>query len=197
MTSGEWETPLGKVQVDKKLATRLRESNKNLKSNPRKFSNEHSIEVELPLLQYLAQKQKQTVKIVPISVNTRDASEIDAIGASIAQAINNKNIKVLASSDMSHEHPRTKTDFKQQRDSDAKIINAFTRDDWRGVLEEGKDSTICGLQNIALLANIGERLGNSGKKLDYATSRDEIKQARSGDYNVGSKRRIPPIKIHF
>jgi len=62
--SGVWRTPLGDVQVDEELARVLLTADANLRANPQAHAQEHSIEVQIPLLQVLSPR----AKIVPITV---------------------------------------------------------------------------------------------------------------------------------
>ena len=51
MSSGAWETPLGRVQIDEELASLVRENEPLVQESPAAHSNEHSLEVQLPFLQ--------------------------------------------------------------------------------------------------------------------------------------------------
>ena len=63
MSQGTWQTPLGRVAIDSLLAEKLLESSSFLKADEEAHAGEHSIEVEIPLLQYL----KPVFSIVPIA----------------------------------------------------------------------------------------------------------------------------------
>ena len=100
MTSGDWRTPLGTVTVDSGVAGKLLALSHYLKEDTLAHEMEHSIEVQLPFLQYF----KPDVKIVPIILSTQDGEALKAIGREIAQVIKAAGTEVLifASSDMNH-----------------------------------------------------------------------------------------------
>ena len=100
--SGTWQTPLGKIQVDEDLATEIAKLDH---VNPDKpcHNSEHSIEVQVPFIQYLF----PTAKIVPIMVPPVDAAV--QLGTDIADIITrtkDKKIVAIASTDLTHYGPR-------------------------------------------------------------------------------------------
>ena len=62
MTQGTWETPLGEVEVDSELSRKILATSSYLQEDSSAHQHEHSIEVQLPFLQYF----KPDIKIVPI-----------------------------------------------------------------------------------------------------------------------------------
>ncbi len=52
MTEGIWQTPLGNIEIDQKLAKLFLDKSKYLKADILAHIDEHSLEVELPILQY-------------------------------------------------------------------------------------------------------------------------------------------------
>jgi AmmeMemoRadiSam system protein B len=52
MSSASWRTPLGKVEIDKELAEALLSCSDHLKEDSLAHAREHSLEVQLPFLQY-------------------------------------------------------------------------------------------------------------------------------------------------
>ena len=65
MTSGSWLTPLGEVKIDYEIAGSLLMEGSLLKEDALAHLQEHSIEVEIPFLQYL----QPDIRIVPITVS--------------------------------------------------------------------------------------------------------------------------------
>lgn len=92
-------TPLGEVYVDKDF-TDLLLKNKLFNEDSNSFVNEHSVEVQLPFLQY----KFKNFKIVPILVNTTDTSKLTDISRAIKEAIDKsgKKIFIIVSSDFTH-----------------------------------------------------------------------------------------------
>ncbi len=62
MTEGIWQMPLGEVKVDSELARQILNRSKYLQDDSLVHAYEHSLEVELPFLQYF----KTDFEIVPI-----------------------------------------------------------------------------------------------------------------------------------
>ncbi|MCD5401730.1 AmmeMemoRadiSam system protein B, partial [candidate division NPL-UPA2 bacterium] len=62
MADGVWKTPLGSVEIDSDMARGILLESQNLKDDEKAHSFEHSLEVQLPFLQYL----KRDFRFVPI-----------------------------------------------------------------------------------------------------------------------------------
>lgn len=101
--SGEWLTPLGSVQVDSRLSELILSSSRMLSSDSSAHRFEHSIEVQIPFLQYL----RAEVKIVPICLSFMDYESCRALGTELAHGIKafGKDVLIVASTDMSHYEP--------------------------------------------------------------------------------------------
>ena len=114
MTVGSWETPLGEVPIDSALAQNILATSKYLQEDRTAHQGEHSIEVQLPLLQYF----KPDLKIVPIVLAVATLEVYREIAGSIAQSIKespDKKIVIVASSDMSHYEPHETAAAKDKR----------------------------------------------------------------------------------
>jgi len=100
MTEGTWETPLGPVSINQQLASQLLKEIIDNDENAHKY--EHSIEVQLPFLQYCAKESK--FDFVPISMTMQDFKTSKEIGEIITNAVKktDKKIVIVASSDFSH-----------------------------------------------------------------------------------------------
>lgn len=77
MAKGRWQTPLGDVEIDAELAEKILSRSEYLKDDFLAHANEHSLEVELPILQYF----KKGFKIVPIILLTDNLEVLKKIGA--------------------------------------------------------------------------------------------------------------------
>jgi AmmeMemoRadiSam system protein B len=96
-----WQTPLGEIAVNQHLNNSIRSCVNFLAHEARAHSEEHSIEIELPFLQYTL----PDFEFVPLSLSRLSLEECREIGAAIAaacQADANTHTLVLASSDLSH-----------------------------------------------------------------------------------------------
>ena len=100
MTEGTWETPLGSVSINQQLANQLLKEIIDNDENAHKY--EHSIEVQLPFLQYCAKESK--FDFVPISMTMQDFKTSKEIGEITTNAVKktDKKTVIVASSDFSH-----------------------------------------------------------------------------------------------
>lgn len=98
ITEGSFRTPLGLVPINEALCKKLMEESSLIEHIPEAHTMEHSIEVQLPFLQRIFKH----FSIVPILIGNPSLSVCREIGQAIADTIRNKNIIILASTDMSH-----------------------------------------------------------------------------------------------
>ncbi|GAH04191.1 unnamed protein product, partial [marine sediment metagenome] len=98
MTEGVWKTPLGEVEIDSELGKRILATSSYLQEDYAAHQYEHSIEVQIPFLQYF----KPDIRIVPIILAYSSGAIYKEIGREIAKAIkdSNKEVVIIASSDM-------------------------------------------------------------------------------------------------
>ena len=96
--SGVWRTPLGDGRVDEELAAGLVAADGRIRANPAAHRHEHSIEVQVPLLQAI----RQEIRIVPIMV--APGPDAVAIGQAIGRvlAAGAPQARVVGSSDLTH-----------------------------------------------------------------------------------------------
>ena len=96
-----WQTPLGEIAVNQPLNDSIRSRTNILAEEASAHSEEHSIEIELPFLQY----SLPDVEFVPVSLARLSLDECADVGAAIAtacQAETSMKTIILASSDLSH-----------------------------------------------------------------------------------------------
>lgn len=110
--SGTWVTPLGTIPIDKEMAKAIQLDNPHFQA-PLSFHNqEHSLEVHVPFIQTLFPK----AKLLPLLIN--DPQYAKDLAETLAKFVDKKNILVIASTDMSHYHPKDiaqKLDFHTLR----------------------------------------------------------------------------------
>ena len=161
----DWKTPLGTVPVNKTLADSL-----GLACDEDAHLSEHSIEVQLPFLQYRFRK----FDFVPVSVRNADYSssflrECRILGKRIAKTIEGKPVGIIASSDFSHYLPKEEA---LKRDSAA--IKKVLAMDTGGFFEtmEKTGASICGYGPIAVLMETARHLKLDARKIHSSTSAD-------------------------
>ncbi|MFC1992594.1 AmmeMemoRadiSam system protein B [Chloroflexota bacterium] len=175
MASGTWETPLGKVKIDSELAKSLLATSKHLQDDSVAHQFEHSIEVQLPFLQYF----KRDIKIVPIVFARSSGAVYKQIGKDIAKAIkdSNKKVVIIASSDMTHYEPQ-----ESARSKDTQAIEAILALDEDELLKRVDELNIsmCGYAPTVSLISAARELGATDAELvRYQTSGDT-----TGDYTA-------------
>ncbi|MCX5657667.1 MAG: AmmeMemoRadiSam system protein B [Candidatus Omnitrophica bacterium] len=171
---GEWLTPLGKVPIDSDLAEKLLKISRFLKEDDLAHRCEHSIEVQLPFLQFL----RKEFSFVPIVVASAELSTHQAIGREVAKAVRSskKDVMIIASSDMTHYEPQSEAAYK-----DSLAIEAILKLDEKLLLEhiEKYHITMCGYAPCIIMLSAVKELGAKEAELvKYQTSGD----AR-GDYD--------------
>ena len=177
MSAGEWQTPLGNVAIDEDLAQAILAGSQYLEEDDQAHYKEHSLEVELPILQYF----RKDFKIVPISFGVDDPDALKAIGRSIAHAI--KGLKresstlLVASSDMTHYESASSA-----RKKDDIAIHAIVTLDEKALREaiHGSNITMCGYLPVIVMITAAKELGaTKGELVKYATSGDVTKDNSS------------------
>ncbi len=95
---GDYITPLGKVPIDKEIISDLIDSNLFVRFNANVHRTEHSIEVQLPFLQYWL---KNDFKIVPIVIGSANPSLCKGLAESLKKYYTKDNLFIV-STDFSH-----------------------------------------------------------------------------------------------
>jgi hypothetical protein len=193
ISSGSWMTPLGEARVDSVLAKKIMALYPGLKEDTLAHQSEHSIEVQLPFLQYL----KPDVKIVPIMLAVSDPVVLKALGLAIAQAVREtgREAVILASSDMSHYESQ-----KIARQKDRQAIQAMLDLNPAELLKRVKDNNIsmCGYAPAAVMLWAAAEMGALKAELvKYQTSGDITRDMSSvvGYAGIAVKRLSPLVKL--
>jgi hypothetical protein len=195
MEEGSWETPLGNLKIDSELVKAILSNSEAIISDDSAFtgfrlSQEHNIEVQLPFIKYCAQDKE--VKILPIKISCKNFQTFEKISKDISQAINSldKDIIIIASSDMTHKQPRNphnpSEDLKEMREKDEAVMNAFKKMDPKLVYEMATNTSVCGPQTITTLLLICQQLeAYQAERLAYYTSYEKLGGSGPCDYSVG------------
>jgi len=173
MNSGFWRTPLGDAEIDTETANRIVQESRTVDVDDSAHSFEHSVEVQIPFLQYL---YDSTFKFVPVCFLMQDISTAKEVGQAAAKAIMEKNAVIVASSDMTHYEPQEYAEKK-----DREVLQAIeTLDEVRlNQTVESRHVTACGVGPIMALMVAAKALGaKEAKLLCYKTSGDV-----NGDYS--------------
>jgi MEMO1 family protein len=163
---GEWETPLGRVRVDRRAAKEIVELAGIVDYDPEAHRMEHSIEVQLPFLQQLYGE----FGFLPICLAMQDEATARDLGKGLARLLEGREAVLVASSDLTHYEPAS-----QAREKDMAALEKVERMDVRGFYEtlERRRVTACGYGAIATVMEACGHLGfKRGTLLSYATSGD-------------------------
>ncbi|MDZ7636383.1 MAG: AmmeMemoRadiSam system protein B [Bacteroidales bacterium] len=96
--SGNLVTPMGTLVVNRELGEKLKATNKWFIEKDEAHGPEHSLEVQLPFIQY---HFKKPPAVIPILIGTRSTSVLKAIASGLQPWFNDRNLFVI-SSDFSH-----------------------------------------------------------------------------------------------
>ena len=97
-TSGNLVTPLGTLRVNREVGEKLKSTNKWFIEKDEAHGPEHSLEVQLPFIQY---HLRNVPTIVPILTGTTNTTILKAIASGLQPWFNDRNLFVI-SSDFSH-----------------------------------------------------------------------------------------------
>jgi AmmeMemoRadiSam system protein B len=173
MSEGFWRTPLGDVEIDTEIANKIVRESRIVDVDESAHRFEHSIEVQLPFLQYLYGSQ---FKIVPICFLMQDLDSVKEVGRAVSSVLMGKNAVVIASSDMTHYEPQERA---LENDMMAiRTIESMNEDMFYSTVEK-RGISACGYGPIAGLITAAKTMGaKEAKLLCYKTSGDVI-----GDYS--------------
>ncbi|MFW9830330.1 MAG: AmmeMemoRadiSam system protein B [Candidatus Thorarchaeota archaeon] len=191
MTEGAWETPFGKCSIDNSLAKQLvkhgQESNgKCIVESTEAHVGEHSIEVQLPFLQFLG--GKDSFQIVPLVISSPNYSLCEKVGKTIAKAVqkSKRDVIIIATTDFTHygqyfynyapvgSGPVDKI-VNWVHETDKDLIQKIEQLDGSALLNTvvKEQRTMCGASAVACTIAAAKDLGaHKGKLLKYATSYD-------------------------
>jgi AmmeMemoRadiSam system protein B len=167
MKEGIWRTPLGDVQIDKETADQILRKSEIVDVDELAHVYEHSIEVQLPFLQYL---YGSAFKFIPISFLMQDFESSREVGQAVAEALEGKNAVIIASTDMTHYEPH-----EAAKKKDRKALNALEKLDEKEFYStiEHYHITACGSGPVMALITAAKLLGaKKGQILCYKTSGD-------------------------
>jgi MEMO1 family protein len=161
-----YQTPLGKVKVDRDFAKKLIESSSKFTFLPEAHNREHSLEVQLPFLQRVMNKD---LKIVPIIFGNASIANSQILAMSLASLVDDKTL-IICSTDWSHYH-----DYKRAIKLDKEGISAVLKGDlssYVALLSKGS-SEACAAPAVITTMLLTPSLGaNKTELLNYANSGD-------------------------
>ena len=140
---GSWLTPLGEVGIDEELADKIIDSNPIFVPDLDVHVNEHSLEVQVPFLQYVL----DDFKIVPIMMGVQDVPTMEAASRGLSKVLENESdFLLVASSDLYHGYS-----VEECEKTDAYTVGLILNGDEKGLIEENHTgrAMACGAGPIA------------------------------------------------
>ncbi|HLC00105.1 MAG TPA: AmmeMemoRadiSam system protein B [Candidatus Bathyarchaeia archaeon] len=167
MDTGVWRTPLGDVEVDTLVAREIARETQLVDVDETAHRFEHSIEVQLPFLQYL---YGSAFKFVPVCFQLQDLASAEEVGNALVEVLAERNAVIIASSDFTHYEPQANA---AKKDTAAlKAVEAMDAKQFLTIIES-QNVTACGYGPIATLIIAAKGLlAKEANLLQYKTSGD-------------------------
>jgi len=167
MLEGVWRTPLGDTPIAVEVARSIQKNSSYVDIDEKAHTYEHSIELQLPFLQFI---YGEALQLAPICMMLQDLDVACDVGKAIGKALQGRRGVIIASSDMTHYEPQHSAETK-----DAHAIEAMKRLDENALNDavNRHNISMCGY-GPAMTAMVAAKALNarSGKLLKYATSGD-------------------------
>lgn len=163
---GDWLTTLGRVKIDQEISKLIARSGA-AEPDSEAHEYEHSVEVQIPFLQYVF---GSTFRIVSICMKLQDFETSRELGEAIAAAVKGRSALLVASTDFSHYVP-----YKSAYERDAFVVEEILAMNPKGVEDAVREKgiTMCGPGPVmAVMAASLELRADRCRKLCYATSGD-------------------------
>ncbi len=157
----DFETPLGLCKIDTDLAHEIAEG--PLQIDNQTHAGEHSLEVQVPFLQYLF----EDLKIVPILINKQDYETSQEVGRMLRDILSERDAVVIASTDFSHY-----VTAEVAKEKDEKAIRPILNNDPKGLYDAVRKNNIsmCGYGPVITM--MVSTMYDKGELLKYGTSGD-------------------------
>ena len=173
MNEGVWRTPFGDIEIDYETASRILRVSELIDIDETAHKYEHSIEVQLPFLQYLYGSE---FRFVPIVFLMQDLKSSQEVGRALAKALEGRNAVIIASTDMTHYEPHEQALRKDKLALSA--VEKMNEEEFYSIIESYRVSA-CGYGPVAALIVASRLLGaKKAEILCYKTSGDVV-----GDYS--------------
>jgi len=188
MPEGAWETPFGEIPVAEPLAAELANRFSFRLETPDRFTQDNTVELQLPFIKYFF----QDIKIVAMGVPPKKSSlQIGKAAADIANQMGLK-VKVIGSTDLTHygynygftsKGTGKKAVDWVRNENDRRVIKAMLALQTEQVIAEALAShNACCAGAVATAIETAKSLGaNQADEIAYATSYDKS----PGDSFVG------------
>ena len=168
-----YETPLGIIPINKEIKEDLLKENSVIVASDAGHRSEHSIEVQLPFLQSVL----GDFSFVPVIMGDQHRQLCNELAGAIVRVAANRNILLVASSDLSHYHT-----YDEAVMLDNRVISEmeeFNSETFIDKIEEDSFEA-CGGGPIAAVMNSARQLGASKAEILYYCNSGDITGDKSG-----------------
>lgn len=165
-----WKTPLGLAEVDNEFIEELLSIDDNVVINDNAHIQEHSIEVEVPFIQYIC--SNHPFKIVPIVISRQIPDLCKQLAHSLNMVIEKlqRNCIIVASTDLTHYEDVETANFL-----DDKVMKSVESMDTEQLFKDivDYDITMCGYGPVITAITYAKlREDNKSIVLNHSTSGD-------------------------
>ncbi len=182
-SAGNYITPLGEAQVNRELAQTLIDRNPNIVYKPEAHDREHSIEVQIPYLQY---RFKELPPIVPLVMGSSSISEARELATALLPWFTPENLCII-SSDFSH-YPSYEDALRVDEFTGNSILTKDPEEFYKA-LGSSRNRSVhnlstpsCGWSSIMCMLYMAQRVEN----LELSP----VLYRNSGDSKIGDKKRV-------
>ncbi|WP_297215828.1 MEMO1 family protein [Thermoplasma sp.] len=168
--SGRWSTPLGDAVINEKMAEAIYRNSNYIVKDEESHAMEHSVEVQIPFLQFLF---GDSFTFVPIILGDQEIEVVKDISEALLKL--EDPFILIASSDFTHYEEARRVE-KKDMDLISAIL-ALDLDKFYSVLRS-EDVTACGYGAIAILMSYTKSRGGHMVFMNHSNSGDV-----TGDYS--------------
>ena len=153
---------------------------------------EHAVEMVLPFLAYLQERQKAPISLAMALISqVTDAEHAQRLATNVISALGEEDLEqgetmIIASSDFTHYGQRfghapfgthvDDTVAQKVKQEDLALANVLARSELGPVFlsQRMKRSTVCGIAGASIVSAIAKQIGSVGWVADYYTSLDVL-----------------------
>ncbi|MBU1076853.1 MAG: AmmeMemoRadiSam system protein B [Spirochaetes bacterium] len=170
---GEYVTSLGSVNIDEEAASYLLDKGPDIEFYQVAHMQEHSVEVQIPFLQYVL---KSKFELVPIIIGNPSYDYTSRLADTIYSLIkgNHKKYLIVASTDLSHYHNDQVA--KRMDRSVIELVKTMNKEELDRSIKTGTGEA-CGMGSILTLLFLAEKFGTRSIDILNITNSGEV----SGD----------------
>lgn len=163
---GGYRTPLGVVPLDRDVVDGLLKRKDLFSYVPQAHAQEHSLEIQLPFLQVVL----KDFRLTPILLGDVSSSDCRAMAEALAQVIGDRQVLLVASTDLSHYY--SYDEAKRLDGRVLELVERFQPDALHAALQR-RECEACGAGPMVSVLYAARALGaTAARVLHYANSGD-------------------------